>query len=453
GSLRRRGIFGTIGTAAGLAVMSFGLFANTGGRAPLVGVGIALTFIGIAVLAPIVARPIAGLIGRPLPILSRGLIRHRDRSAMSGTLARNNAMRNPRRTSATAAALMIGLALVTMFSVFAESAKASVGKTLDHDFSIDYVVGTTNGFRPFSPTVEQKIAAVPGVGATSPLRAAPARYGTQSLTIDGVNAATVGRVIRFDFTSGNVTALAAGQLLVEDGAAKTKHWKVGQPVRITFPKTGSQTLTVGGTFKKNQFVDNYMVSTNVYEANFDTQLDQAVLIKAAPGVDPTSIRPGIERAVVDLPNLSVQDSASVKAQYRKQVNQLLGIIYALLGLSVIIAVIGIINTLVLSVTERTRELGLLRAVGMVRKQVKSMIRGELVVIALFGALLGLGLGTGFGVALTKATQSSGIGATLAIPISSLVVFVIFAAAVGVLAAMWPARRAARLNVLDSLAFE
>jgi putative ABC transport system permease protein len=146
------------------------------------------------------------------------------------------------------------------------------------------------------------------------------------------------------------------------------------------------------------------------------------------------------------------DSASVKHQYRNQVNQLLGIIYALLGLSVIIAVIGIINTLVLSVTERTRELGLLRTVGMVRKQVRSMIRGESVVIALFGAVLGLGLGTAFGVALTKATQSS-IGTTLVIPIRSLVLFVVFAAAVGVLAAMWPARRAARLNVLDSLAFD
>jgi putative ABC transport system permease protein len=262
----------------------------------------------------------------------------------------------------------------------------------------------------------------------------------------------VDRVIRFDLTGGNVAALGKGQLLVEDGAARSKGWKIGQPVRITFPKTGTQTLIVGGTFKKNQFVDNYMVSTNVYQANFDVQLDQEVLIKAAPGVDPTSIRPGIQRAVADLPNLSVQDTASVKQQYRHQVNQLLGIIDVLLGLSVIIAVIGIINTLVLSVTERTRELGLLRAVGMVRKQVKSMVRGESVVIALFGAVLGLAVGTGFGVALTKATQSS-IGSTVAIPMRSLVAFGIFAAAVGVLAAMWPARRAARLNVLDSLDFE
>ena len=452
GSLRRRGIVGTIGTALGLALMLFGLFATTGERGLLVGAGIAATFIGIAVLAPIVARPIAGLLGRPLPLLSGGLVFRRDRTRVSGTLARNNAMRNPRRTSATAAALMVGLALVTMFSVFAESAKASVGSTLDRDFSIDYLVGTTGGYRPFSPSVEQKIAAVPGVGAVSPLRTSPARYGSHSLTIDGVNPGTVDRLIRFDFTGGNVAALGKGQLLVEDGAARSKGWKIGQPVRITFPKTGTQTLIVGGTFKKNQLVDNYVVSTHVYEANFDVQLDQEVLIKAAPGVNPTSIRPGIERAAADLPNLSVQDSASVKQQYRHQVNQLLGIIYVLLGLSVIIAVIGIINTLVLSVTERTRELGLLRAVGMVRKQVKSMVRGESVVIALFGAVLGLGIGTAFGVALTKATQSS-TGTALAIPIKSLVAFVMFAAGVGVLAAMWPARRAARLNVLDSLDFD
>src|SRR6202022_818947 len=168
---------------------------------------------------------------------------------------------------------------------------------------------------------------------------------------------------------------------------------------------------------------------------------------------PISLRPGLEAAVADFPSLSVSDAAGVKQQFKNQLNTLLGIIYALLGLAVIIAVLGIINTLVLSVVERTRELGLLRAVGMLRRQVKSMIRGESVVIALFGAILGLVLGTAFAVALTKALQSGGSSGIIAIPYGSLVLFIIFAALAGVIAAAWPARRASRLDVLTALAFE
>jgi putative ABC transport system permease protein len=451
GSLRRRGILGTIGVVFGVVVMALGLATHVKGRAALVGVGIAVTFIGVAILAPIVARPIAGLLGRPLPRLSRGVVRHKDRTRTSGVLARQNAMRNPRRTSATAAALMVGLALVTMFSIFGQSAKASVTRTIDQDFSADYVIMTK--FQPFSPSVEPRIAAVPGVGAVSPERQANVRTGTSSLTLTGVNPATISKVLHLEIKSGDLSALGRNQLLIEENAAKNKGWKVGTIVPVEFPKTGVQNLTVGGTFKKNQLAGNYLVSTTVVDPGIVEHVDNVVLVKAAPGVAAASLKPALDRAVADFPSLTVSDATAVKQQFKNQLNTLLGIIYALLGLAVIIAVLGIINTLVLSVVERTRELGLLRAVGMLRRQVKSMIRGESVVIALFGAVLGLVIGTVFAVALVKALASNGSSGIVAIPYSSLVVFIIFAALAGVVAAAWPARRAARLDVLTALAFE
>jgi putative ABC transport system permease protein len=451
GSLRRRGILGAVGIVLGVVIMALGLVTHVKGRAALVGVGIAVTFIGVAILAPIVARPIAGLLGRPLPRLSRGVVRHKDRTRTSGVLARQNAMRNPRRTSATAAALMVGLALVTMFSIFGQSAKASVTRTIDQDFSADYVVMTK--FQPFSPSVEPRIAAVPGVGAVSPERQANVRSGTSSLTLTGVNAATISKVLHLEIKSGDLSALSRNQLLVEETAAKNKSWKVGTIVPVEFPKTGVQNLTVGGTFKKNQLAGNYLLSTTVVDPGVVEHVDNVVLVKAAPGVAAASLKPALDNAVADFPSLTVSDATAVKQQFKNQLNTLLGIIYALLGLAVIIAVLGIINTLVLSVVERTRELGLLRAVGMLRRQVKSMIRGESVVIALFGAVLGLVIGTVFAVALVKALASNGSSGIVAIPYSSLVVFIIFAALAGVVAAAWPARRAARLDVLTALAFE
>jgi putative ABC transport system permease protein len=240
----------------------------------------------------------------------------------------------------------------------------------------------------------------------------------------------------------------------EDKAAKKKGWTVGTPVHLQFAKTGTQTLVVGGTYKANQLIgSNYMVSLPVFEANFTDQFDQAVLVKMAKGADLPTVRSALETAVNDYPNVTVSDAATVKKDQSSQINGLLTIIYVLLTLAVIIAVLGIINTLVLSVVERTRELGLLRAIGMVRRQMRRMIRGESVIIALLGAVMGLVVGSGFGVALTKAVLANTPGAVVSVPVPNLVIFVILAAILGVLAAVWPARRAARTNVLSALAFE
>jgi putative ABC transport system permease protein len=443
GSLSRRAVVGTIGLVVGLTIMMLGLFAAKSGQAALVGVGIAVTFLGVATLAPLVARPIAGIIGAPL----------RRTSGVAGVLARQNAMRNPRRTAATASALMIGLALVTMFSVFGQSAKASIGHSIDQTFNADYVLKTSH-FGNFSPEVEQRVASVPGVAAFSPERTDRALYKSSTVTLTGVAADSIGKVLRVNVKSGSLSSLAKGQLMVEEKAAKSKHWSVGTPVQLNFAKTGIQTLVVGGTYKQNDLIgSNYLVSTKVFEANFTDQFDQVIMVKLANGANPNTVRTQLEDAVSQYPNIQVSDAASVKKDQAAQVNQLLTIIYVMLALAVIIAVLGIINTLVLSVVERTRELGLLRAVGMVRRQVRRMIRGESVVIALFGAVLGLAVGTGFGVALTKAVLTSSQGGVVSVPISSLIVFLILATVFGVLAAVWPARRAARTNVLAALQFE
>lgn len=438
----RRTAIGAAGLVLGVSVMLLGLFASH--QAAEVGIGIAIAFLGVATLAPIVARPAAGLIGQPLRRLS----------GVAGGLARQNAMRNPRRTAATASALMIGLALVTMFSVLGQSAKASVAQSIRQQFLGNYVVKTTGAsFGDFSPSVEPRVAAVPGVEAISPERTANALFRSSSVGVTGVDGATIGSLLRLDVKSGSLSSLSRGQVMVEQHTASSHGLKVGSPIQLRFARTGEQTLTVGGTYASSQLIGtNYLVSTEVFEANFTDQFDQVVMIRVAPGADPATVRAGLDHATAGYPNVSVEDPATVEKQQAGQVNQLLTIIYVMLALAIIIAVLGIINTLVLSVVERTREFALLRAVGMARRQVRSMIRGESVVIALFGAALGVLVGLGFGVALTSAVIAAS-GGVVAIPVASLVVSVGLALVFGIVAAVWPGRRASRTNMISALSVE
>ncbi len=440
----RRTVIGAILLAVGLTVMLIGLFVSHHNQAVEVGAGIALTFLGVATLASFVARPVTGAIGSPLRRLS----------GVAGILARQNAMRNPRRTAATASALMIGLALVTMFSVLGQSAKASVDNSIKQEFLGDYVVKTTGTmFGNFSPTVEPKVAAVPGVGATSPERSGNAKLGSSTVALTAVDANTIGELLKIDVKSGTLSSLSRGEVMVDNNTASSKGLKVGSPIRLDFAKTGPQTLVVGGTYAANQLIGtNYLVSTGVFQANFTDQLDQVLMVKVAGHADPVAVRNGIDRAIAAYPDVVVQNPAQVEKDQASQVNQLLTIIYVLLALAILIAVLGIINTLVLSVVERSREFALLRAVGMARRQVRTMVRGESVVIALFGALLGVLVGLGFGVALTSAILRSQ-GGVVSIPVSNLIVFLLLATVFGIVASVWPARRAARTNVIAALASE
>lgn len=442
GSLRRRTIVGGVVTALGAVAMLRGLFAGGGGALPLVGVGAALVFVGVALLSPVAAKPMARAIGAPLPRIA----------GIAGTLSRQNAMRNPRRTAATAAALTVGLALVACVSVLAASIKASAADVVDKYLAADYIISTSQFMPTISTDLAPRLAEQPELAAVSGLQTGEWRFKGETRMLFAGDPTTLGKVLKLDVTGGDAGGLARGELLVGEERAKATGVKVGDLVPMTFARTGTREVRVAGTYAKNQLLGNYLVSTSTFDANFTDRLDFVVLAKAAPGVSPAASRAAVERVTADFPNVDLRDQREFKKQQEDQVNQALGLVSALLALSIIIALFGIVNTLALSVFERTREIGLLRAVGMARRQVRAMIRGESVIIAVLGAVLGLGVGVLFGLAIVVDLDSQGIDHVV-VPGGQLVVYVILAAVAGVIAAVFPARRAARLDVLAAISYD
>jgi putative ABC transport system permease protein len=226
---------------------------------------------------------------------------------------------------------------------------------------------------------------------------------------------------------------------------------VGDKIPAVFGKTGKSELTLGGTYAENQIAGDYLIGLDTYDANFSEHVDQVVAMTVKPDADLAAVRTGIT-AAIGASNLEVRDQSEFKADQRKQINMLLGFVYVLLALAILIAALGIVNTLALSVVERTREIGLLRALGMGRPQVRLMVRLEAVVIAVFGTLLGLVLGVALGAALVSALHDQGID-QLVVPFGQLLISLAIGTLIGVLAALWPARRASRLNVLQAIATE
>ena len=267
-----------------------------------------------------------------------------------------------------------------------------------------------------------------------------------------MTASTIDDLTTLDVTSGSVDSLADGDILVFDDTAKDHGWSVGDTVPAAFATTGNVDLTIGGTFSEDTMVGSYVVSLETYELYFTEQLDQFVMASVEPGASTADVQRGIEQATERFGDIEVLDQAAFRDKYAGQVDQLLGLVTALLAMAILIALFGIVNTLGLSIFERTRELGLLRAVGMGRRQVKRMIRWESVIIAILGAVLGLAIGALFGWALQQALVSEGV-TELRIPVGQLVVYLVFAGLVGVIAAIWPARRAAKLNVLEAISYE
>jgi putative ABC transport system permease protein len=439
GSLRRRSVAGAVVTAVGGGVLVYGL---VGGGISLVGLGAALVFVGVALLSPIAAIPLARAIGAPLPRIA----------GMSGKLGRQNAMRNPRRTAATSAALMVGLGLVACVSVLAASIKASAADIVDEYLAADYIVSTPNFLPSISTDLAPRLARQPELVAVSGLQTGQWRSDGQGRSLYGADPATVAQVLKFEMTAGDAGALSRGEVLVGEEELEDKKLEIGGMLPMTFAQTGDTQLRIGGTFSKNQLLGNYLVSTATFDAHFPDRLDFVVLAKARGGVTPAAARAAVERVTDEFPNVEVRDQAEFKQQQEDQVNQILGLITALLFLSIIIALFGIVNTLALSIFERTRELGLLRAVGMSRRQVRSMIRGESVIIAVMGALLGSAVGILFGFAVVNALADEGIGAVV-IPYGQLLFYVFLAGVAGVIAAVFPARRAARLDVLAAISYE
>jgi putative ABC transport system permease protein len=440
GSLRRRLVAGLIVTAVGVGALTYGLFGGPSNAAALIGFGAAVTFIGVAILSPLAARPLAGLIGWPI----RGM-------GIQGKLGRENAMRNPRRTASTASALMIGLGLVAMVAILGASLKASFNVIIQKTLKADYVLSTSS-FALFSPDVASEVAKTPGVAEIAEFRQGGFHVEGKTDYISGVTASTIDDLTTLDMTSGSVDSLAEGDILVFDDTAKDHGWSVGDTVPAAFATAGRVDLTIGGTYSEDTMVGSYVVSLETYERYFTEQLDQFVMASVEPGASTTEVKRGIEQATERFGDIQVLDQAAFRDKYAGQVDQLLGLVTALLAMAILIALFGIVNTLGLSIFERTRELGLLRAVGMGRRQVKRMIRWESVIIAIMGAVLGLAIGALFGWALQQSLVSEGV-TQLRIPIGQLVVYLVFAGFVGVIAAIWPARRAAKLNVLEAISYE
>ena len=434
GSLRRRFIWGAAVALAGAALLAVGLAKPV---IALVGAGAVLIFVGVAMLSPAIARPISSVIGRPL---ARVL-------GVPGQLGRENSMRSPRRTAQTASALMVGLALVAAMSVFGASLSKSATASVDDAVRADLLVTTGNGAGNFSNAVVAKAAAVPGVTQTTTIYGGQFEIRNTLASLIAVSTQHLTDTVILRMASGSSAALDQGDLLLDSTTAQSDHLSVGGTVPVTFARTGSSSMRIGGIFEANALIGKYLVSAAFFQSHFSTPLPAAMLLRTngSGGVDQA-----VTNALAPYPNVQVQTKAQFEQTQVKSVNQLLGLVYALLALAVLIALIGIVNTLMLSVFERTREIGLLRAVGMRRRQVRAMIRSEAVILAIFGAIIGIVIGTGLGIALVSSLKQQGITDTV-VPASSLVAFLFLAALLGLLAATWPARRAARLDVLAAIA--
>ena len=441
-SLRFRLVSGAIVLAVGVGLLIYGLFGTPDNALQLVGAGVALTFIGIAMLTPLIARPVAATIGIPVRALG-----------VPGKLARENAIRNPRRTAATASALMIGLGLVVFVAVFGASAKASTSAVLDRTLRADFIL-TSPTFTGFSTSAAEDVRAVPGVATVSQVRQAEAKVDGGTAFLSGIDPTTFPAVSEAGVLSGSIADLSQpNTLAVFEDHAQDNGWSLGDVVHAQFPATGDLDLEIVAIYEENGLIGDWAISLDTFDENVVAQqLDLFVLVKVEQGTDAAAVRPDLEGALQAYPNVDVQDQAEFRDQYATFLNTLLNLVTGLLLLAVFIALFGVMNTLYLSIYERTRELGLLRAVGLTRRQTRSMVRREAGIISVMGALFGVVVGIAFGWAMQQALAPEGF-TELGIPGGQIAVYVIAAAVLGWLFAFLPARRAARLNVLQAIAYE
>jgi len=438
----RRLVAGVIVTSAGLALVVAGLLAGQG--LSYVGAGLLATFLGVTALSPLVVRPLARVVGAPFPRLA----------GMAGKLARENALRNPKRTASTAAALMVGLSLVISVSVFAASLKTSFHDVLANATKADlHVLPTSTISAGFSPAVADRLRRDDRVATVSEMSFGVAKFTGGRTQFSTVEPATVEQVLDLGLTSGSVSALGSDGVLVYTKKAEANGWRVGSRVPAEFAETGPATLRVAGIFDNKDWVGtDYVISLAAYDRHFTTRLDSGVMLRTKPGADVDAVQASLAEALADHPEVKVENAAQFEQTVGTFIDQLLGLITVLLLLAVIIALLGIVNTLALSVFERTRELGLLRAVGMTQRQVRRMVRWESVIVAILGAALGTVMGVGFGVALSRALEDVGVR-SITVPTGQLALYVLLAGLAGVLAAIGPARSAARVDMLRAVVTE
>ena len=450
-SLRPRALLGgSVLLLGALALLGAAGLHRAGTAALLLGVGVLLTLVGVIMTGPLLARPVIRGLGGWFP-RAFGAV---------GALSQRNALRNPRRTSATASALVIGLALVAALSVVGSSMGASFDEQIDRTVGADLIVQNADGL-PFPTEVARTVRAVPGVGLLVRTQAAQvalvaADGSEQQATAVG---ATPGldQVLHYTLSAGTVAAgTAPGAVMIGSGYATAHHLGLGSSVTVLFPDEQRGTFTVAAVESpqttRTGIGTGLVMGTASLERYLPGVLDDGLYLNLAPGAEVATVKAAVTAALAAEPQVQVRDLADYKALIRQEIDVLLNLVYGLLALAIIIAVLGVVNTLALSVVERTREIGLLRAIGLSRRQLRRMVRLESVTIALFGAVLGLGLGLAWGLTAQRLLALKGMQA-LSIPWSTVLSVVVGAGLVGLLAALGPALRASRMNVLDAIAHE
>jgi putative ABC transport system permease protein len=436
---------------AGAALIVNGVTGSGTASQRLLGMagGAVLIFFAVALTARFAVPILARIVGAPLAWRA------------SGSLARDNAMRNAARTARTAAALMIGVGLVVFVAVFAEGLRTSFTSALDKSLKSDLIVTPTdqNGGGTLSPQLVPALEGIPGVGVASSLTQGDirrdGRHGGVDNGLYGIQPATIAKVYKVTWVTGkdsDLSGLNDSGILLEKGEASSLHAKVGDRVQLLSNSRKRATVTVRGIYKDDTLLQNGMVTTQLLHRLTNVSGVQTVLATVKPGSNPEQVAKLAEdRLTTQFPTAKLQSNAEFKKSIGDQVNTLLALIYALLGVSVLISLFGIVNTLLLSVYERTREIGMLRAIGMTRRQLRRTIRFESAITAVIGSLLGLVVGVAFGWVVTEGLSSQGL--VFAIPWGTLIACLVVAAFVGVLAGAWPAWRASRMRVLDALSYE
>ncbi|GGY61145.1 ABC transporter permease [Streptomyces omiyaensis] len=440
-SLVVRNAIGAAITAIGAVLIVLG--ANQGGddgRMVIAG-GAFATLIGIIVLIPFLSRPVIALI-RPFFVKAFGI---------SGKLAGLNAVRNPRRTGATASALAIGLTLVTGLTVIGVSAGQALDKMTVDGIKADYMVSMASG-DGLSAEALTALEKAPGVTAVSPQQAGAFDIKGTYTSVSGVTPGDIEQVLKVDVVNGSLAGLADGQMAVAEKTAEKRGLKVGSRVPVEYLDKKKGELTVTAVYKDSEFLSPVLVDTELLDAH-DPQKYIPQIFVSTEGGPGDAHEQALIKALGDNPAISVMDEKDIRDTFGGQINLMLNIMYGLLAMALIIAVLGVVNTLAMSVFERQQEIGMIRAIGLDRRRVKRMVRLEAVVISVFGAIVGVGLGTFLAWAIGKTFESSLPGYALVVPWDRVGIFLGLAALVGVLASLWPARSAARLNMLAAIKAE
>lgn len=429
----------------GLATLALGavalIAAGAGASTVFLGLGVLFVFAGVLIVGPGVAKPIALWLGRPIEKL-RGV---------TGAMARQNSARNPKRTARTAAPVLIGVALVTAFTAFAASVKSEIRDTIGSQFRGDFAVSApNNGFGGLSPTLVDELGVMPQVAQASGLGFATIKINDKGEFAQVINPQTAQGIFELEMVQNKQESLTPSGILVSESRAKSKGWEIGTQIDVALVDGTEMRLAIQGTFRPIGFIGSYVIHRDALRGTNNSYFDTVIYLKLKEGVSTSDARNALVAVTTDKGLGELQSRDEFIDSQSGQVNQILGLIYGLLALSVVIAIVGIVITLLLSVFERQREIGLLRAVGMTRSQVRTTVRWESVITSMFGAVVGVALGIVMGVVLMAVLADNGVEA-FRLPIKSTIVILVMSFVIGVIAAIYPARRATKIEIMQAIA--